>query len=114
MLRNKINGILALIFIAVFAWSATVVATAPTSTKTMSQNASLYYSPGCSHCQKVLSYLSSVNKTLTLKNTSDAKYGAEFSKLGQSGVPVLVVGNTVINGDTQIIEYLKNHQEVLN
>ncbi|NGX42521.1 MAG: hypothetical protein K940chlam7_00801 [Chlamydiae bacterium] len=76
--------------------------------------ATLYYHPTCSHCKKVLAYLSSVNKTITMKNTSNPTYKQELRNLGQKGVPALKVGSRVIVGSKPIIDYLKQHQEVLD
>lgn len=76
-------------------------------------SAVLYYNPGCSHCKKVLAYLSKRNKTLLMKNTSNPQYRQELQRLGQRGVPVLVVGSKVVVGGDAIIAYLSQHEELL-
>lgn len=78
-----------------------------------SSNASLYYSPSCGHCKKVLAYLQQEHKTLPLKNVNEAAYSSEYRSLGTSGVPVLVVNGQTIMGADSIISYFKQHPEVL-
>src|SRR5690606_6477826 len=60
--------------------------------------ATLYWNPGCSHCKKVLGYLSSINKSLPMKNTAVPQFRGELSRLGVAGVPALVVDSKVIVG----------------
>jgi hypothetical protein len=76
-------------------------------------NVVLYYSPTCGHCQKVLSYLQKEHKTVSMKNIKESTGYREYKSLGVSGVPVLVVDGHIIQGDVGIINYFKDHPEVL-
>ncbi len=76
-------------------------------------NAVLYYSPTCGHCKKVLAYLEQEHKTVTLKNVTDQANSKDYKALGTSGVPVLVVNGQIISGADGIINYFKQHPEVL-
>ena len=78
-----------------------------------SSSAVLYYSSTCGHCKKVLSFLQQENKTVTMRNVSDAASYAEYKALGTSGVPVMVVNGQVLKGADTIISYLKSHPEVM-
>lgn len=78
-----------------------------------SSSAALYYHPNCTHCKTVMRYLSQENKTLQMKNTSNPTYKAELNRMGQRGVPVLVVNGRAIAGSTSIINYLKQNPDVL-
>jgi hypothetical protein len=73
----------------------------------------LYYSPTCGHCHKVLSYLKQEHKTVNMKNIKESTGYREYKSLGVSGVPVLVVNGHIIQGDVGIINYFKDHPEVL-
>jgi glutaredoxin len=76
-------------------------------------NASLFYSPTCGHCQKVLAYLRQEHKTLPLKNVNDSANYSEYKSLGTSGVPVLVANGQTIMGAEGIISYMRQHPEIL-
>lgn len=78
-----------------------------------SASAILYYHPNCGHCKTVMRYLSQENKTLQMRNTSNPSYKAELNRMGQRGVPVLVVNGRAIAGSTSIINYLKQNPDVL-
>lgn len=88
-------------------------ATDTTKASTGAKTATLYYHTNCPHCHHVLDYLNRVQKTISIKNTAEPANRAEFNKLGQKGVPVLVVGSQVISGSDAIISYLKSHPEVM-
>jgi|ERR1700733_1447713 len=75
--------------------------------------ATLYFHPNCPHCHKVTDYLKQINKTIAIKDISDPIYKKELQSYGQSQVPVLVVGSQVISGADKIVNYLKEHPEVL-
>ena len=75
--------------------------------------ATLYFHPSCTHCHKVVEYLKEQNKSIAIKDISNPQYMQEFQAYGQRGVPVLVVGSQVISGSDQILNYLKQHPEVL-
>lgn len=92
---------------------ADVEAAWPMKTQTASESVALYTNPQCPHCMKVKAYLSQIHKTLPTKDTSNPAYRDELVRMGQKGVPVLVVGSQVISGADAIISYLKQHPEVL-
>lgn len=75
--------------------------------------ATLYFHPSCTHCHKVVEYLKQQNKSVAIKDISNPLYMQEFQNYGQRGVPVLVVGSQVITGADQIMNYLKQHPEIL-
>ncbi|MFQ5729410.1 MAG: glutaredoxin family protein [Waddliaceae bacterium] len=85
-----------------------------TNTGTETTSVVLYYNPSCSHCKKVLGYLNSRNKSIPMKNTSNPQYRQELRSLGHKGVPVLSVGTRTITGADAIINYLMQHEELLN
>ncbi len=105
------------LFLAILVCGTTLAMAAAPATQnkaaTAAQTATLYYHQNCPHCHHVMDYLNQVNKTVSLKNTSNPQYRAELNQLGQKGVPVLVVGSQVITGGDTIINYLKKHPEVL-
>lgn len=74
----------------------------------------LYYHPQCSHCKTVMKYMNAHNILVNVKNTSNTAYRTELNRLGQRGVPVLVVNGRTIAGSTSIINYLKQNQNTLN
>lgn len=99
-------------FLAVFMmflFSAQLMA----DTNPHAHNVVLFYSPTCPHCQKVIAYLQQEHKTVTMKNVKDVANQNEYRALNTTGVPVLVVDGKIIQGETAIIEYFKNHPEVL-
>ncbi len=113
MIQSKIQYFIVFIFIAITTIVGTSIQADQTSYNTGNSVAVLYYHPACGHCHKVLGYLSSVKKTLPMKNTSNPKYQIELQNMGQKGVPVLVVNSQVISGANQIIDYLKEHPDLL-
>lgn len=89
-----------------------------TQTQTTKKNmqaspATLYYSQNCTHCHKVMDYLKKTRKTVALKDVSNPMYRKELQSYGQKGVPALIVGSEVYLGADQIINYLKQHPEIL-
>ncbi|ADI38346.1 putative glutaredoxin family protein [Waddlia chondrophila 2032/99] len=79
-----------------------------------SANPVLYYNPKCPHCKTVMKYLDSQNISVQMKNTSQASYRDELNRMGQRGVPVLVVNGKAIAGSTSIINYLKQHPDIFS
>ena len=78
-----------------------------------SATAALYYHPKCHHCKTVMKYLNSNNIAVVTKNTSNPTYRAELNRMGQKGVPVLVVNGRAIAGSTAIISFLKQNSDAL-
>lgn len=68
----------------------------------------LYYSPECPYCQRVLSFMQSKGITLSEKNVLDPGIGEELERVsGQGGYPVLMIGTEPVIGSDKIIDYLQ-------
>lgn len=76
-------------------------------------SAVLYYSPTCGHCKKVLAWLEQEHKSVAMVNVKESSGSAEYSRLGVSSVPVLVINGQILQGSDTIISYFKQHPEVL-
>ena len=86
----------------------------PVEAQTETDSVVLYYNPSCGHCKKVLAYLNSRNKSIPMKSTSNPTYRQELRALGHRGVPVLAVGTQTIGGADSIINYLRQHEDLLD
>lgn len=75
----------------------------------------LYYSPTCPYCVKVLNYLHSIHKTVPMKNVKQSAEIKEelIEKGGKAEVPCLLIDHFALYSSDQIIEWLKTHQEEL-
>lgn len=70
----------------------------------------LYYSPECPYCRRVLSYMAENDITLDEKNVLDSGVEEELEQLsGQGGFPTLMIGNEPLIGSDKIIAYLQQH-----
>ena len=58
----------------------------------------LYSTDKCPHCQTAKRYLEQQGITFRLCNIKTAKGQKEFAAIGLRGVPVLKVGNQLLNG----------------
>ena len=71
----------------------------------------LYYSPSCSYCQRVFSFMKTKNITLSLKNVvSDSKNYDELIKIGgKAQVPCLVIDGKALYESLDIIKWLEKN-----
>lgn len=76
----------------------------------------LYYSPQCPHCQKVLSYMRQAGIKVPMKNVkADRKAKDELKEIGgYLVVPCLIVNGMAIYDANDIIDWLSAHQEDLS
>jgi glutaredoxin 3 len=76
----------------------------------------LYYSPNCPYSTKVLRYLSSIHKTVPMKNVLlDPSSKAELLKQGgKSQVPCLMINGQALYESDEIIRWLSTHKEFLS
>lgn len=58
----------------------------------------LYSMNNCPHCQTAKRYLEQKNIPFRLCNVKTPAGQKEFSKLGMRGVPVLKIGDQILNG----------------
>ena len=77
--------------------------------------ATLYYSPQCPYCQKVLSYLKNSKIDIPMKNVKiDNPARKELEEQGgYLVVPCLIVNGQAIYDDKDIIDWLFDHQDDL-
>jgi len=75
----------------------------------------LYYSPQCPYCQKVLSYMRQEGIQIPMKNVkADRKAKDELQEIGgHLVVPCLIVNGTAIYDANDIIDWLSAHQQDL-
>ena len=76
----------------------------------------LYYSPSCPYCTKVLSYLKKTGIQIPMKNVkNDSEAREELLKVGgHAYVPCLVVDGEAIYNANDIIDWLSAHQDDLS
>jgi len=75
----------------------------------------LFYKPRCPYCQKVLTYLDKIHKTVPLKNIDhDPEAKAYLLKIGgKTQVPCLMINRQALYESDRIIEWLDKHQDEL-
>ena len=70
----------------------------------------LYYTPSCPYCGKVLRFMEENRIEIPLKNTYDEKFRQELIKIGgQSQVPCLVIDGQALYESDDIIQWLGEH-----
>lgn len=70
----------------------------------------LYYSPECPYCRKVLAFMTQHHIQLDEKNILDPRIGKELEEVsGQDGFPTLMIGNEALVGSDKIIAYLQQY-----
>jgi glutaredoxin len=77
----------------------------------------LYYTPSCPHCVKVLNYLKKTDQRLSMKNVQnnvDAMHELRILLGGEVEVPVLAVGDRPIVGADDIIDWIQGHRALAN
>jgi glutaredoxin len=76
----------------------------------------LYMSPSCPYCQKVMRYLDKIGKTVPMKNTqSDAEARKELKNIGgKSQVPCLFIDGKALYESDAIIDWLCKHKDLLS
>lgn len=76
----------------------------------------LYYFKQCPFCQKVLAALDSMNKTLPMKNVRENQsFKQELLDIaGKTQVPCLVINGVAMHESMDIIEWLKEHEDLLD
>ena len=84
--------------------------------KQQAYQVTLYYSPQCPYCQKVLSYMRQEGIQIPMKNVkTDRKAKEELQQIGgHLVVPCLIVNGTAIYDANDIIDWLSAHQEDLS
>lgn len=75
----------------------------------------LYYLPWCPYCQKVLSYLKKINKTVPLENLQkNLTAKADLIRIGRkSQVPCLIINDYPLYESDAIIKWLSENKECL-
>jgi glutaredoxin 3 len=93
------------LFFSSFTWCA-----APTT-----YQATLYYTPQCPYCKKVVAYLKQANIDIPMKNVkTDNPARKELEEIGgYLIVPCLIVNGQAIYNASDIIDWLSAHQEDL-
>lgn len=96
-------------------WLFVLVLIASSLAASGSPNLMLYYSKKCYYSRKVLNYLDQIEKTVPMKDVSKDPQAKQelFLRGGQKFVPCLMVDNTPIYDSDAIIEWLKEHQNIL-
>jgi glutaredoxin 3 len=75
----------------------------------------LYYSPRCPYCIKVLNHLEKMHKSVPLANVQDAAKKKELMKIGGKGqVPCLVINGKAMYESQAIMKWFSNHPDYLN
>ena len=71
-------------------------------------NVTLYYSPECPYCRKVLAFMAEHGIQLPEKNVLDPGIGEELEeRSGQGGYPTLMIGDDALVGSDKIIAVSK-------
>ena len=75
----------------------------------------LYYSPWCPYCQKVLSHLDKLKKTLPMKNLQKDPQGREdlMSIGGKAQLPCLIIDGEALYESQDIINWLSKNKQYL-
>ncbi|MEI8300993.1 MAG: glutathione S-transferase N-terminal domain-containing protein [Chlamydiota bacterium] len=71
----------------------------------------LYSSPNCPYCQKVIYYLQKEGKSIPIKNIQDKTNKAELIKIGgKSQIPCLIINGKPLYESSDIIKWLQTHK----
>jgi len=74
----------------------------------------LYYFDQCPFCQKVLSFLESIKKTIPQKDLLEAAFREELMTIGgKTQVPCLVIDGKALYESADIIEWIDANQDLL-
>jgi glutaredoxin 3 len=75
----------------------------------------LFYSSQCPYCHDVLNYLNKIHKQVPMKDvvTNHQAY-EELANLGQVMVPCLLIDGKPIYDSTAVIQWLSQHQDLLD
>ncbi|MES2199317.1 MAG: glutathione S-transferase N-terminal domain-containing protein [Chlamydiota bacterium] len=76
----------------------------------------LYYLPWCPYCQKVISYLQVIHKTVPLENLQrNPKAKADLQRIGgKTQVPCLIINGYPLYESDAIVRWLSENKECLN
>ncbi|MCX6990887.1 MAG: glutaredoxin [Chlamydiae bacterium] len=76
----------------------------------------LFYSPWCPYCQKVLSYLTQIHKSVPMRNIQNDPAGKEILKNqgGELQVPCLFIDGKALYESDDIIQWLSMHKDSLS
>ena len=75
----------------------------------------LYYSPWCPFCQRVLSHLEKIKKTIPMKNLQNDREGRQdlISIGGKAQIPCLIINGEALYESQDIINWISKHKHLL-
>ena len=76
----------------------------------------LFYSPWCPYCQKVLTYLTRIHKSVPMRNIQNDPAGKEIliREGGKGQVPCLFIDGKPLYESDDIIQWLSDHTDSLS